>query len=769
MNTAASSRWVIFDADNTLWKLEPLYNTARTTMAAYVSGLCSASASQIEEYQQDRDKQLREHYGYSASRFARSFEDTVLHFVQTAEPEHVRHVRALAEGVFAAKAEIFSDVEIVLRSLYAEHWHLGLLTAGEKWVQDKRIAEFHLQEIFHAIDVVEQKNEEEFRRFCKRHKIDPDQCWVVGDSKRSDILPATRAGLKAILIPNENWAAVEAAIDIDEATYTAVRRIKDILGVLGVEEVDLTPAVQPEIECYGIFEGGGAKGLAHVGALKACEERKIKFRGVAGTSAGAIIAGFIAVGFKAEELFSPNQDSKKRVFDRDYISLLGRHEWHRAAGALQKIKHALEGLGRARVGNTPDSLATPFVNWPREKWRTIRMLASWIRLGSALRPLEPINAKLGYFSLSGFQNWYNEQLAIKIGRPGNTPIRFADVDFDLQIVSADVRHGRIVVHSKETCPDRLIAEAVAASVCLPIVFQPKDLIDTESTELHVDGGMLSNFPAWVFFDAAKSIHDQLPVIGFELIESTAGLSTEPELLPFLQAIFATAISGKKGLEIRGIQNMHFVRIPVSASTLQFDTTHERRIQTYEEGLQAATTFFPSCLQLVTQQQMAPFLHKAHGQLLSQIGRPVHLRLNVMDKNSLGRLAIRYRYNMDFDPDDRMDLPLEAGGAGQCFATRNPIAVDLYRAKREYSNFRMSKYEQALVRSTLRSLLSVPIFDPRSDSQSTGPSVMGVLNVDSDDLSVDNLMELQDTTVEICAMLSHVWLELAETGQARSHL
>mgnify|MGYP003484396654 CR=1 FL=1 len=52
----------------------------------------------------------------------------------------------------------------------------------------------------------------------------------------------------------------------------------------------------------GVFSGGGIKGFAYVGAIQALEEKGIKFERVAGTSAGAILATFIAAGFNAQEL-----------------------------------------------------------------------------------------------------------------------------------------------------------------------------------------------------------------------------------------------------------------------------------------------------------------------------------------------------------------------------------------------------------------------------------------------------------------------------------
>ena len=56
------------------------------------------------------------------------------------------------------------------------------------------------------------------------------------------------------------------------------------------------------MEVDGVFSGGGIKGFAYVGAIQILEERGIQFKRVAGTSAGAILAAFIAAGFNAQEL-----------------------------------------------------------------------------------------------------------------------------------------------------------------------------------------------------------------------------------------------------------------------------------------------------------------------------------------------------------------------------------------------------------------------------------------------------------------------------------
>lgn len=51
-----------------------------------------------------------------------------------------------------------------------------------------------------------------------------------------------------------------------------------------------------------VFKGGGAKGVAYAGALRACEEAGVEVAGVAGSSAGAITAVLVACGYDSDEI-----------------------------------------------------------------------------------------------------------------------------------------------------------------------------------------------------------------------------------------------------------------------------------------------------------------------------------------------------------------------------------------------------------------------------------------------------------------------------------
>ena len=81
---------------------------------------------------------------------------------------------------------------------------------------------------------------------------------------------------------------------------------------------------------YGIFEGGGAKGIGHIAGVKAAESRDFEFIGVDGASAGALIACLVAVGYRADELFDPDNPASNLLQRNGIspISLLGEKQWH---------------------------------------------------------------------------------------------------------------------------------------------------------------------------------------------------------------------------------------------------------------------------------------------------------------------------------------------------------------------------------------------------------------------------------------------------------
>jgi len=154
-------------------------------------------------------KKLYAELNYSPTRFPRSFEDTATYFLGEGDPR-IAVARFLGEAVFAATAIVPADVDFCLTELAKTH-RLALLTVGDHEVQMMRLRHFGRQSHFEAVKVVERKDAAALASFLTEIGADPAQSWMIGDSVRSDIIPAIAVGLKAIHLEAANWHEMEVA------------------------------------------------------------------------------------------------------------------------------------------------------------------------------------------------------------------------------------------------------------------------------------------------------------------------------------------------------------------------------------------------------------------------------------------------------------------------------------------------------------------------------------------------------------------------------
>lgn len=250
------------------------------------------------------------------------------------------------------------------------------------------------------------------------------------------------------------------------------------------------------------FSGGGAKGVVHVGALKALEQRSVDFLGFSGTSAGSIVATLAAAGFAADELIDSATgrtilDQLNRIDPqlRRATDLFGKIGWLRVRLFRAAMRQTIPTpLALALLWLTPALFGVAIALLVSD-YKLLAGLLGWTVLGvvvwSAYRSVVG-----GLADVRRFRDALGQLLQQRMfpAEPGRV-VTMADFGSAgrpaLKVVSANLSRRRLHLFSRERTPGTPAADAVAASICLPIIFAPW----TIDNELHCDGGIVSNLPA----------------------------------------------------------------------------------------------------------------------------------------------------------------------------------------------------------------------------------------------------------------------------------
>jgi NTE family protein len=306
-----------------------------------------------------------------------------------------------------------------------------------------------------------------------------------------------------------------------------------------------------------VLEGGGVKGIGLAGAYAVLKEHGFTVENVAGTSAGAITAAFIAANAPPEEL-------KELVVTLDFRRFQDQG-WEDKLPLIDRTASILLDLGIYE--------GKFFYEWIKgelEK-RGIRTFADLVR--------DPAEEDLRY-------------------------------RYKLQVIASDVTQRRLLVLPRDAAklgiePEKLeVAYAVRMSMSIPIFFEPVRHTNEQTGEeiVIVDGGMLSNFPVWLF-DCPPNEEPTWPTLGMLLVEPKPrehlGKRIQPPrkekgvaaLIDYLKSLAQTMMAAHDRLYIEAADYARTIPIPtLGIGTTEFDISRERALALYDSGRKAADEF-----------------------------------------------------------------------------------------------------------------------------------------------------------------------------------
>ena len=218
------------DADDTLWENNVYYEAIVAdyiALAARHGGTPEQARDRLIEVERERVKR----FGYGISNFQASLEQACRSFGGDASVD-TGPIAALCAQLRRRAGTHLSEVAATLRTLGGRH-RIVLLTKGDTDDQLGKVARSGLRRHLHQVDVVPEKDPEAYQDVLRRHGADPVRSWMIGNSPKSDILPALAAGLGAVFIPHPaTWSLEIAELPgADTPRYLVLDRFRDLIGV----------------------------------------------------------------------------------------------------------------------------------------------------------------------------------------------------------------------------------------------------------------------------------------------------------------------------------------------------------------------------------------------------------------------------------------------------------------------------------------------------------------------------------------------------------
>ncbi|MFI5929729.1 HAD family hydrolase [Micromonospora sp. NPDC051543] len=220
---------LIFDADDTLWENNVVFERVIDDFLGWLDHP-TLDRVEIRTILDDIERANTVAHGYGSKVFLRSLGDCLERLRERPATDAERkEIDRLALALVEHRVELMPGVADALDELAGRH-ELLVLTKGEQAEQQRKLDACGLLHHFSAAHIVAEKDVDTYRWLVGEHGFEPARAWMIGNSPKSDILPARAAGLNAVFIPNENtWVLENDELDPTDTGVLRLAAFRDLL------------------------------------------------------------------------------------------------------------------------------------------------------------------------------------------------------------------------------------------------------------------------------------------------------------------------------------------------------------------------------------------------------------------------------------------------------------------------------------------------------------------------------------------------------------
>jgi putative hydrolase of the HAD superfamily len=204
-----------FDADDTLWQNEQYYKLTESHFRGLLSEF--AEGEHVSERLLEAEKRNLAHYGFGIKGFTLSMIETALEITEGRAPSSViSEILGIGRDLLSHPVECLPHARDALEALSGKYF-LMLITKGDLFDQERKLAQSGLGDYFDAVEIVSDKTATTYRRIFGKHGEGPEWSMMIGNSLKSDIVPAIAAGAWGVFVPHELTWVLEHVDKPEEA------------------------------------------------------------------------------------------------------------------------------------------------------------------------------------------------------------------------------------------------------------------------------------------------------------------------------------------------------------------------------------------------------------------------------------------------------------------------------------------------------------------------------------------------------------------------
>lgn len=228
-----------FDADDTLWQNEQFF---RLTQDRFYDLLADyAGRAHLAERLLASERRNLGHYGFGIKGFVLSMIETAIEVTEDRVPARViREIIEAGREMHSHPIELLPGARETVEAM-AARFRVLLITKGDLLDQERKLAQSGLGELFHGVEIVSDKTAPVYAQIFARHQSGPGGAAMVGNSLRSDVLPAIEAGGWGVFVPHGlTWELEHAEVPAGSPRFFEVPDLGHLQRIVDeIETMDI--------------------------------------------------------------------------------------------------------------------------------------------------------------------------------------------------------------------------------------------------------------------------------------------------------------------------------------------------------------------------------------------------------------------------------------------------------------------------------------------------------------------------------------------------